>query len=271
MNGISFDLSSQGNGWSFTPARKFQSAAPAVGGAALHNTAEIFAADIARRIDGAAMPQSGESKPQEAGVTENSFYGVTRGDLKALEKALAGVMDKIVENFGLKAGAVAQALVYKRIGEDGITEDNLGNGLLDALKFIDKQFGPEAGDGLIAFMNRGVNKELNEFFGNGRSEEFYVSTDAADAAASKTAAGGQVLAGWMNKSIDAGGEMPSIMDVLKQLAKDLEEKLRKEMESSSPGMLSGDISAQMAEQLGAYAAQNAPGGLAPGLVLERTV
>lgn len=271
MDGISFDLSSQGNGWSFAPTRKLQGATPTVGGAALHNTADIFAADIARRIGGTAMPESDEGKAQETAATENSFYGVTRGDLKALEKALAGVMDKIVENFGAKAGAVAQTLVYKRIGEDEITEDNLGNGLLDALKFIDKQFGPEAGDELIAFMNRGVNKELNEFFGNGQNEEFYVSTDATDAAASKAAAGGQMLAGWMEKSSETGGDMPSIMDVLKQLAKELEEKLRKEMENASPDMLSGDISAQMAEQLSAYAAQSAPDSLVPGLVLERTV
>ena len=80
-----------------------------------------------------------------------------------------------------------------------------------------------------------------------------------------------MLAGWMNKSIDTGGEMPSIMDVLKQLAKDLEEKLRKEMEKASPGMLSGDVSAQMADQLSAYAAQTAPDGLVPGMVLEQTV
>ena len=271
MDAISFDLSSQSNGWSFAPTRKTQSAFGAQGGAALHNTADTFAADIARRIGGTAMPESAVGNAEVAAEKENSVYGVTRGDLKALEKALAGMMDKIVEKFGVQAGGVAQALVYKKIGEDEITEENLGNGLLDALKFIDKQFGPEAGDELIAFMNNGINKELNAFFDNGHSEEFYVSTDAADAAAGKAAAGGQMLAGWMNKSIDTGGEMPSIMDVLKELAKDLEEKLRKGMENVSPDMLSGDISAQMAEQLEAYAAQTAPSVLVPGMVLEETV
>ena len=43
------------------------------------------------------------------------------------------------------------------------------------------------------------------------------------------------------------------------------------MENVSPDMLSGDISAQMAEQLEAYAAQTAPSGLVPGMVLEETV
>ena len=271
MDTISFDLSSQSNGWSFAPTRKTQSAFATQGSTALHNTADTFAADIARRIGGTAMPESGVGGTEEAAAAEKSVYGVTRGDLKALEKALAGMMDNIVEKFGTQAGAVAQALVYKRIGEDEITEENLGNGLLDALKFIDRQFGPEAGDELIAVMNTGINKELNAFFDNGHNEEFYVSTDAADAAASKAAAGGQMLAGWMNKTADTGGEMPSIMDVLKQLAKELEEKLRKEMENASPDMLSADISTQMAEQLGAYAAQNAPDGLVPGMVLEQTV
>ena len=271
MDAISFDLFSQNNGWSFTPTRKTQSAFATQGSAALHNTSDAFAADIARRIGGMAMPESAAEKTESAAAPENSIYGITRSDLKALEKALAGMMDKIVEKFGAQAGGVAQALVYKKVGEDEITEDNLAGGLLDALKFIDRQFGPEAGDELIAFMNDGINKELNAFFNNGHNEEFYVSTDATEAAASAAAAGGQMLAGWMNKAIDTGGEMPSIMDVLKELAKDLEEKLRKEMEKASPGMLSGDVSAQMADQLSAYAAQTAPDGLVPGMVLEQTV
>ena len=276
MDALSFNLSSKSNAWSFAPERKSKSGFPSVAETALHNTAETFAADISRRIAGTAMPETAKGQESDAAApAENSVYGITRQDLKDLENALAGVINNIVEKFGVKAGNVAQALMYKKIGEDEITEDNLAGGLLDALKFIDKQFGPEAGDELIAFMNRGVNKEINEFFNNGHSEEFYVSTDAASAAAGKAAVGGELLAGWMNKtqsgSDASGGGTPSILDVLKQLAKDLEEKLRADMENASPDMLSGDISARMTEQLAAYTARTAPENLPPGMLVEQAV
>lgn len=276
MDALSFNLSSKSNAWSFAPERKSKSGFPSVAETALHNTAETFAADISRRIAGTALPETARDQKNDAAApAENSVYSITRQDLKDLENALAGVINNIVEKFGVKAGNVAQALMYKKIGEDEITEDNLAGGLLDALKFIDKQFGPAAGDELIAFMNRGINKEINEFFDNGHNEEFYVSTDAASAAAGKAAVGGELLAGWMNKtqseSDASGGGAPSIMDVLKQLAKELEEKLRKDMENASPDMLSGDISTQMAAQLAAYAAQTAPEDFAPGLILEQAV
>ena len=274
MNAISFDLSSKSNGWSFTAERKIKSAFPSVAETALHNTAETFAADISRRIAGTAMPEPATGKAQdEAASAENFVYGVTRQDLKDLESALAGVINNIVEKFGVKAGNIAQALVYKKIGEDEVTEDNLAGGLLDALKFIDKQFGPEAGDELIAFMNRGVNKELNEFFDNGHNEEFYVSTDAAAAANNAAAAGGQMLANWMEKTAGEGegGGGASLMDILKQLAKELEEKLQEQMRNASPDLDSADISSRMTEQLAAYAAQSAPEDFAPGTLLTQSV
>ena len=121
MNAISFDLSSKSNGWSFTAERKSKSAFPSVAETALHNTAETFAADISRRIAGTAMPGSATAKTQDtAAQAGNSVYGVTTQDLKDLENALAGVINNIVEKFGVKAGNIAQALVYKKIGEDEI-------------------------------------------------------------------------------------------------------------------------------------------------------
>ncbi len=272
MDALSFDLSSQSNAWSFAPTRKSKSAVSMEGSPALHNMAETFAADIARRISGAAMPDIAPKTEQGGAPAENSIYGVTSQDLKDLEKALSGVINKIIDSFGVKAGAVAQALVYKKIGEEEVTEDSLAGGLLDALKFIDKQFGPEAGDELIAFMNRGVNKELNEFFDNGHNEEFYVSTGVDDAVAGKAAAGGQMLGAWLDQTEESGGGGgTSILDVLKQLAKDLEEKLQREMQKDAGALPPGEISAQLSSQLDAYAAQSAPEGLAPGMILEQAV
>ena len=232
MNSVSFDFSSKSNGWSFTPANKPKSAFAGKSLPELHDTSETFAADIARRISGKAMPEMGEAKSEDAqnGVpAEKSIYGVTRGDLKALEKALSGVIDKIIEKFGIKAGNIAQALVYKKIGDKEVDEKNLGDGLLNALKFIDRQFGPQEGDELIAFMNNGVNKELNAFFNNGQNEEFYVSSGATAAVAGKAAAQGEALSGLMEKSEESGGA-PSMLDILKQLAKGLEKRLQKDMQ-----------------------------------------
>ncbi len=245
MNSVSFDLSAKSNGWSFTPANKPKSAFPGEGAPELHDTSEAFAADIARRISGAAMPETAEAKSEDAqnsAPAEKSIYGVTRSDLKALEKALSGVIDKIIEKFGIKAGNIAQALVYKKIGDKEVDEKNLGDGLLDALKFIDGQFGPQEGDELIAFMNNGVNKELNAFFNNGQNEEFYVSSGAQAAVAGKNAVQGEALSDLLEKSEESGGA-PNMLDILKQLAKDLEKRLQRDMqkyaapENLEPGML----------------------------------
>ena len=277
MNGISFDLSfshAQNSAWSFAPSRGGgKGPGVVVRAPELHNTSEAFAADIARRISGAAMPGAAAKadEAQEARPAETSVYGVTRGDLKALETALSGVINKIIDQFGVKVGGIAQALIYKKVGEDEVTEDSLGDGLLDALKFIDKQFGPEEGDKLIEFMNQGINKELNAFFGNGKSEEFYASTGVAEAAAGKTAASGAALSGWLEKTAEIGDDLPGIMDILKQLAKEMEERLREKMQEAPPAAADGEISAQVAEGLGAYAAQGAPAGLAPGALLEQLV
>lgn len=270
MNTVSFDLSAKSNGWSFTPANKPKSAFAGQGASELHDTSEAFAADIARRISGAVMPTpegANGAEGQENAPAEKSIYGVTRSDLKALEKALSGVIDKIIEKFGVKAGGIAQALVYKKIGDKDVDEKNLGDGLLDALKFIDQQFGPQEGDELIAFMNKGVNKELNAFFDNGQNEEFYVSSGAQAAVAGKNAAQGEALSDLLEKSDESGGAT-GILDLLKQLGKELEERLRRQMQKD--GVQSGDALAQTANQLNAYAAQNSPASLASGMLLART-
>ena len=275
MDGISFGLSfsnTQNSAWSFTPARGFKGAAMPGAAPVLHNTSEAFAADIARRISGAPMPGPEADKAQEAKAAEKSVYGVTRGDLKALEKALAGVIDKIIDQFGVKVGGIAQALIYKKVGEDEVTEQTLGDGLLDALKFIDKQFGPQEGDKLIEFMNGGINKELNAFFGNGKNEEFYASTGAAEAAAGASAVGGAMLGGWLEKTADIGSDAPGILDILKKLAKEMEERLQKRLQEVPPDAADGEISAPLAEAgVQAYAAQTAPAGFAPGALLDEAV
>ena len=275
MEAVSFDLSAQSKGWSFTPARKTQSAFPAQGGVALHNTAKTFAADIARRISGVAMPAASDKEPtaaQSSPPVEKSVYGITHGDLKALETALSGFIDNLMDKFGVKAGNIAQALIYKKVGDKDITEDNLGDGLLDALKFIDQQFGPQAGDELISFMNNGVNKELNAFFNNGKNEEFLVSSGPSDAVAAKVAASGEALAKLARKDEDdSPGGAPSLLDILKRLSKEMEERLRKQMEKSSPDPLDPEISAQTAAQLDAYAAQSDPAALPPGMLVTQAV
>ncbi len=121
---------------------------------AVGKSTEAFAADIMSRV--------GETETDEDG----------EGASEHLQDALAGAMDHIRENYGDEAADAAMGVVYNNLGSGEVTEDSLGAGLLNAVKFIDNNFGFAAGDNVIGFFNGDLNESLNDYFQNGFNEQF---------------------------------------------------------------------------------------------------
>jgi len=121
-----------------------------------HDAATGFATDLTLRLQ------------TQADQSEN--------DTSDLASALINSVDFIGDQFGPDAATAAMGIVYSRIGEDEITEDALGKGLLDVIRFMDRNFGFEGGDKVIAQFNGELNDALNSYFDNGLSEKFYAGT-----------------------------------------------------------------------------------------------
>lgn len=135
-------------------------------------TASVFASDISRRITGASGLQEAQ-----AARPEQSAEQAKLDNLQKLESSLAGTVGYMVEQHGEQAGTAMMALVYKRLGEGEVTEERLGQALLDVTRFIDKNFGFAAGDGFMEHLNGGLNRSMNEYFDNGLNETFFAVTN----------------------------------------------------------------------------------------------
>ncbi len=188
-------------------------------------TGDAFAADIVRRaggndplspvppvnavtggVSGVPGMEGAQAAPGagDAGRNEQEARAAEHGARSAgLEKALSGSVNYMADHFGDKAAAVMMGLVYKRVGDGPVTEESLGNALLDVAKFVDKNFGIEAGDGFINHLNGDLNDSLNAYFENGSSEEFLAVTISADGASVNGTDMGDSLIGAMTDSINA--------------------------------------------------------------------
>lgn len=93
-------------------------------------------------------------------------------DASGLVAALQDSMDYLRENFGDATATAAIGMVYQNVGDGAITEENLGQGLVAALKFVDRNFGTAAGDQVLAKFNGQLNDQLNAYFDNGANERF---------------------------------------------------------------------------------------------------
>ncbi len=133
-------------------------------------TAGTFAADILRQAERAGVREEG-ANPQPVADAE-----AKKSHAEKLEKALAGTVQYMTDNFGDKAGTAMMGLVYKRLGDGPVTEETLGRALVDVAKFVDRNFGIAEGDGFMEHLNGDLNKSLNAYFDNGLNEEFFAAS-----------------------------------------------------------------------------------------------
>ncbi|MUM77396.1 hypothetical protein GKC30_07115 [Pseudodesulfovibrio sp. F-1] len=138
-------------------------------------------------------------------------------DATALRDSLAATLDWVRERFGNETGAAASGMLMAATA-DTVSEETLGQGLLDTLRFIDRNQGFAAGDEAIARFNAGVNGQLNAYFDNGRSEQFMaVQVDAGDTAA---------------RSFLRSAKVPAPVENIPNLAEALLESLRQDLDET---------------------------------------
>jgi len=115
---------------------------------------QTFANEMVRRM-GEQVGEDGQAK-----------------DTSDLRHSLGSTMDWLRDKFGDETAAAAAGMILQSTSS-GVNEDTLGEGLLNTLKFIDRNFGIAAGDATMAQFNSGINSALNEFFDNGKMEMFF--------------------------------------------------------------------------------------------------
>ncbi|NDY57763.1 hypothetical protein G3N56_13585 [Desulfovibrio sulfodismutans] len=141
---------------------------------------ETFAAEIRRRADlGVSTTDADQTGDAESTDSKGA----------ALAASLADAVDFIREEYGSDAATATMGLVLQNVGDGALTEENLSDGLVAALKFIDRNLGTAAGDRVISKFNGSLNDSMNRYFENGHEELFVAvengvaSTGAAASAA----------------------------------------------------------------------------------------
>ncbi|MFP5240599.1 MAG: hypothetical protein ACLGQW_12270, partial [Acidobacteriota bacterium] len=129
-------------------------------------------------VDAFASVIAGHSTPADTAKTPASAENAAAGSQAAnsqpqgkLERALEHAVNYVQNHFGDNAARVVMGLVIAKTGGQNVTEESLGEGLVDGLEFIDRTFGTKAGDKAIAFFNGELNKTINGYFQNGQNEE----------------------------------------------------------------------------------------------------
>lgn len=134
---------------------------------------DTFAQDIVSRISTPEQDHQQAAQNTTTKQQQDSNTAQAPKDASALEESLSRAVDFVRSNFGDSAAQATMGLVYKSIGNGEVTEESLGKGLLNAVRFIDRNFGFAAGDKLMAHFNQDVNAAMNNYFDNGLMETFY--------------------------------------------------------------------------------------------------
>lgn len=119
--------------------------------------ANAFAKSVVDGIDAAGL------RAEDAGADESAH----------LKKSLADSIDYVRENFGAEAATAMVGILAKGMAGGEATEETLGQSLLNVVKFMDRNFGFEGGDKIMAQFNGQLNDSLNRYFENGFEEQFY--------------------------------------------------------------------------------------------------
>jgi len=135
------------------------------------STSDVFSAEIMRRIQG-AQPQATASN---AAMASNAGAGVNAGAAGELQSALADAVDYVRQQHGDAAATAVMGIIAKGVGDGSGGEDVLGDAMVSALQFIDRNFGVAAGDAAMTKFNGALNSSINDYYQNGHLEQFYAS------------------------------------------------------------------------------------------------
>jgi|GEM_PF-2324894 len=173
----------------------------------------VFANEVIRRLESGDEPGlDSEGQPK---------------DSEDLRHSLGQTMDWIRDRFGDDTAAAAAGMVLQSTAS-GVNEDTLADGLLNSLKFIDRNFGFAAGDEAIAKFNGTLNGEINDFFENGSEELFYAVETSADSASPMQEMGNRIVLE-KPRDNDDGYEKDGDTDA-KSLTEQLLDKLKEELD-----------------------------------------
>lgn len=139
------------------------------------SVASSFASDMSRRISGSQGLSAGD-----AVETDNPELPAAREEkttqLQKLEKSLGSSVAYMANTHGEKAASAMIGIIYKRLGENEINEQTLGDALLDVTRFVDANFGADKGDAFMSHLNGNLNVAMNDFFDNGANETFFAAS-----------------------------------------------------------------------------------------------
>ena len=192
-------------------------------------TSGAFAADIVNRIKkkSPSAPQT-EQQQHEASYAQMGAEQKANNakDLSGLQASLENTINYVAKHHGSQAATAVMGIVYQNVGMDNVSEETLGQGFMQAIKFIDRNFGISEGNQLMGELNQGVNKEMNEYFDNGQNEVFFDASDPKSAL--RTAKGiMQSMDNMLEKAID-NIESPEIdLSELSKAAKKIREQTMK--------------------------------------------
>lgn len=201
----------------------------------------IFAAEVVRRTvrNAPATVASGPAAQGDTAQTAQTDAAASPkadAEAAALQNALAGTIDYVTQRHGAKAATAVMAIVMKRTGNGDVTEESLGNGLLDATRFLDRQFGTSAGDAFMDQMNGELNTSLNDYFDNGHNERFFAVTTPLNA-------GGSTAIPLPEKtSASDSATDPTVADLMLAMGPDGDKKLtpQEQMRKQLAAMRNGD-------------------------------
>ncbi|EGY25257.1 hypothetical protein DA2_2413 [Desulfovibrio sp. A2] len=264
-------------------------------------TADVFGADIVRRASVVPAVSTDTNGTSTDATTGAASTAPTDAERDALSGALSGSVRWVADNFGDAAATAVMGIVYKSIGDGPVTEDALGEGLLDALRFVDRQFGTASGDAFMAQLNGGgLNDALNDYFDNGLSERFLVAGagNLADDAVQGAEAAKATLVQQAADDGEGGTDaMQSLLDMLREMGVEDATETGVTPGAAAGGQTAGPITDSMTNLLsgalsslsGFYgqsgnrtgglaagygptgAAAQAPDTLVPGLLLQASV
>lgn len=207
-----------------------------------HTLGSVFANEIIRRLENggeAALDSEGQPK-----------------DSDDLRHSLGQTMDWVRQRFGDDAAAAAAGMVIQSTSS-GVTEDSLSEGLLNSLKFIDRNFGPAAGDEAIAQFNSNLNGAINEYFDNGVEELFHAVETPVDGASPMQSLGSRILTQSAEQPESDEETQSATEKLLAKIQEDLEEAAEMQ-EVSAQVEIEASIAVRANFAISAYTDQTAP-------------